>query len=96
MALASDYNPGSSPSGDMRMVLSLGCIKMKMTPSEAINATTINGAAAMDLSQEVGSITPGKVANFFITPPMPSVAFFPYAYSTPLISRVFLSGREIR
>lgn len=96
VALASDYNPGSSPSGDMRMVLSLGCIKMKMTPSEAINATTINGAAAMDLSHEVGSITPGKVANFFITPPMPSVAFFPYAYSTPLISRVFLSGREIR
>lgn len=96
VALASDYNPGSSPSGDMRMVVSLGCIKMKMTPAEAINAATINGAAAMDLNREVGSIAKGKRANFFITHPMPSLAFFPYAYSTPLVSRVFLSGREVR
>ncbi len=96
VALASDYNPGSSPSGDMRMVVSLGCIKMKMTPAEAINAATINGAAAMDLNREVGSIANGKRANFFITPPMPSLAFFPYAYSTPLVSRVFLSGQEVR
>lgn len=94
VALASDYNPGSSPSGNMRMVLSLASIRMRMTPAEAINAATLNGAYAMGLSRDYGSITPGKVANFFLTDPMPSVEFFSYAYQTPLIRRVFLRGEE--
>ena len=95
VALASDYNPGSSPSGNMRMVMSLGCIKMKMTPAEAINATTINGAYAMNESRDYGSIAPGKIASFYLTKPMSSLDFFPYAYATPLISRVWLKGREV-
>ena len=94
VALASDYNPGSSPSGNMRMVVSLASIRMKMTPAEALNAATLNGAYAMGLSREYGSVTSGKVANFFITKPMPSVEFFSYAYTTPLIRRVFLKGNE--
>ena len=94
VALASDYNPGSSPSGNMRMVMSLGSIRMRMTPTEALNAATINGAAAMGISHDFGSITVGTVANFFITKPMPSPEFFVYAYSTPLISRTFLRGEE--
>lgn len=92
VAIASDYNPGSSPSGNMRMVVALASIRMKMTPAEAIHAATINGAYAMGLSDRFGSITPGKVANFFITKRMPSVEFFSYAYQTPLIERVFLRG----
>lgn len=95
VALASDYNPGSSPSGNMKMVLSLACIKMKMTPSEAIHAATLNGAAAMGLSRDHGSISCGKRADFFLTRPIPSVEFMPYAYSTPLVRRVFLGGREV-
>ncbi len=95
VALASDYNPGSSPSGDMRMVVALACTQMHLTPSEALTAATQNGAAAMGLGQEYGSIAAGKVANFFITRPIPSVAFIPYAYTTPLIERVFLNGREV-
>ncbi len=96
VAIASDYNPGSTPSGNMRFVLSLACIRMKMTPEEAINAATINGAYAMGVSRDYGSIAEGKVANFFITKPMPSVAYLPYAYTSPLISRVFLRGEEFR
>lgn len=92
VALASDYNPGSSPSGNMRMVMSLGCIKLKLTPEESLNAVTINGAAAMDSAADYGSITPGKAANFFITEPIPSLAFIPYAYATPIIRTVFLAG----
>ena len=95
VALASDYNPGSSPSGNMRMVMSLGCIKMKLTPDEAINATTINGAYAMGESENYGSIAPGKIANFYITAPMPSIDFYPYAYETPLIKEVYLKGETI-
>lgn len=95
VALASDYNPGSSPSGNMRMVMSLGCIKMKMTPAEAINATTLNGAFAMDCSADYGSIAPGKVANFYLTRPMPSLDFYPYAYATPVIRKVYLKGKEV-
>ncbi len=94
VALASDYNPGSSPSGNMRMVVSLASIRMKMTPAEALNAATLNSAYAMGLSDEYGSITRGKAANFFLTDPMPSVEFFSYAYQTPLIRRVFLCGGE--
>lgn len=95
VALASDYNPGSSPSGNMKTVVSLACIRMRMTPAEAINAATLNSAYAMGLSRDFGSITVGKVANFFLTKPMPSVAFFPYAYTTPVIRRVFLRGQEV-
>lgn len=94
VALASDYNPGSSPSGNMRMVVSLASIRMRMTPAEALHAATLNGAYAMGLSGDHGSISPGKVANFFVTTPMPSFEFFTYAYQTPLISRVFLRGEE--
>lgn len=94
VALASDYNPGSSPSGDMRMVMALAATQMRMTPNEALNAATINGAYAMRLSRSYGSIVRGKVANFFLTKPMSSPEFFVYAYTTPLISRVFLRGEE--
>ena len=95
LALASDYNPGSSPSGNMRMVCSLASIRLRMTPREALCAATLNGAYAMGLSRDFGSITPGKVANFFLTRPLPSVEFFTYAYQTPLIERVFLRGEEL-
>ena len=96
VATASDYNPGSTPSGDMKFVVSLACIKMRLLPAEAINAATINTAAAMDLSKDYGSIAKGKVANFFITEPIPSVDFIPYSYTTPIIARTFLQGQEAR
>ena len=96
VALASDYNPGSSPSGNMRMVCSLASIRLRMTPREALCAATLNGAYAMGLSRDFGSITPGKAANFFLTRPLPSVEFFTYAYQTPLIEKVFLRGEEYR
>lgn len=95
IALASDYNPGSSPSGDMKMVMSLGCIKMKLTPAEALNAVTLNGAYAMDLSDRIGSIACGKLASFFLTVPIPSLDYFPYAYTSPLIAEVYLKGRRV-
>ncbi len=95
VALASDYNPGSSPSGNMRMVCSLASIRLRMTPREALCAATLNGAYAMGLNRDFGSITPGKAANFFLTRPLPSVEFFTYAYQTPLIERVFLRGEEL-
>ena len=95
VALASDYNPGSSPSGNMRMVCSLASIRLRMTPREALCAATLNGAYAMGLSRDFGSITPGKAANFFLTRPLPSVEFFTYAYQTPLIEKVFLRGEEL-
>ena len=95
VAIASDYNPGSTPSGDMKFVVSLACIKMRLLPAEAINAATLNSACAMGLSSEYGSIDVGKVANFFITEPVPSIDFIPYAYTTPVVSRVFLAGKEV-
>lgn len=95
VALASDYNPGSSPSGDMRFVWSLGCIKMRLTPEEALDAVTINGARAMDEARKYGSIEPGKVANFIITVPVPSLAYIPYAHHTPFISALYLNGVRI-
>ncbi|MBS5613803.1 MAG: imidazolonepropionase [Prevotella buccalis] len=94
LAVASDYNPGSTPSGDMKFVISLACIKMRLLPAEAINAGTMNSAYAMGLSKDYGSITKGKVANFYITKPIPSVDFIPYAYTTPLVDRIFLQGEE--
>ena len=96
VALASDYNPGSSPSGNMRFVTSLASIRMRLTPTEALWAATLNGAAAMGLSDNYGSITVGKVANFFITKPLSSFEFFTYAYNTPLIERVVLAGKVIK
>jgi imidazolonepropionase len=95
VALASDYNPGSSPSGNMQFVLSLACIKMKMTPEEAINAATLNGAAAMELSQNYGSIQRGKIANLLITKEIPSIHFLPYAFGSQLVESVILKGKKI-
>ncbi len=95
LALASDYNPGSTPSGDMKFVLSLACIKMRLTPEEAINAATLNSASAMGLANECGSISQGKCANVIITQPIPSIDFIPYAYTSPLISLVILNGNVV-
>ena len=92
LALASDYNPGSTPSGNMNFVSSLGCIQLKMTPEEVINATTINTAYAMGLSDSLGSIAVGKKANLFITKPMPSYAFLPYAFGHNHIETIILNG----
>jgi imidazolonepropionase len=95
LAIASDYNPGSAPSGNMPLMLSLACIKMKMTPEEAINAATLNTAHALELGATHGSITVGKAANVFITHPMPSLAFMPYAFGTPLVDTVILNGAKV-
>ncbi len=95
LALATDYNPGSAPCGKMAFMLSLACIRMKMTPEEAINAATINTAYAMDLSASHGSITKGKMANVFITKEIPSYAFIPYAFGSDVIDQVILNGRII-
>ncbi len=95
IALASDYNPGSSPSGNMNFVVALSCIQMKMLPQEAINAATINGAFAMELQNEVGSITIGKKANLIFTKPIPSLAYLPYAFGNNLIDKVMIAGEFI-
>ncbi len=92
IALASDYNPGSSPSGNMNMVISMSCIQMKMLPEEAINAATINGAYAMELQDEVGSITIGKKANLIFTKPISSLAYLPYAFGSNCIDKVMING----
>lgn len=93
VAVASDYNPGSTPSGDMKFVMSLACIKLRLLPNEAFNAATINGAYAMGQSRDYGSIAKGKVANFYITNPIPSLDFIPYAYTTPIVNKVVLGGK---
>jgi len=95
VALASDYNPGSSPSGNMKLVMSLGCIRLRMLPEEVINAVTINSAYAMGLSETHGSIARGKVANVFITKEIPSYEFMPYAFGSNLIETVILKGKII-
>lgn len=92
LALASDYNPGSSPSGDMRFVMALGCIKMKLTPIEALAAVTLNGAYALELSSETGSITRGKRADLLLSLPGWSLTRLAYNYTTPFLRQVFLSG----
>jgi imidazolonepropionase len=92
LAIASDYNPGSAPSGNMQLMISLACIKMKMTPEEAINAATINTALALELEKTHGSITKGKVANVFITKPISSIAYLPYAFGTNCVETVILKG----
>jgi imidazolonepropionase len=95
LAIATDYNPGSTPSGNMNFVVATACIKMRMTPEEAINAATINGAYAMGISDTHGSITIGKRANFIITKPIPSYYQLPYAFGSNLIDTVFLEGKII-
>ena len=95
VAIASDYNPGSTPSGDMKFAVSLACIKMRLQPAEALNAATLNGAYAMGLSSDYGSIAVGKVANFVVTKPIPSLAFIPYAYTTPIVQAHYLAGKRV-
>jgi imidazolonepropionase len=96
LALASDYNPGSSPSGNMKLVMSLGCIRLKMLPEEVINAVTVNSAYAMGISDTHGSVAKGKVANVFITKEIPSYEFMPYAFGSNLIDTVILKGKIIK
>ena len=95
LAVASDYNPGSTPSGDMKFVVSLACIKMRLLPAEALNAATLNSACAMGISNDYGSITRGKVANLLITEPIPSIDYIPYAYTQPIIKKVLLNGEPV-
>ena len=95
IALASDYNPGSSPSGDMRFVMAMGCIRMRLTPVQALNACTLNAAYAMGISDQVGSITRGKRANLIITQPMHSLTIIPYHYNSPFIRHHILAGNLI-
>jgi imidazolonepropionase len=95
VALASDYNPGSSPSGNMNMVVSMACIQMRMLPQEAINAATINGAYAMELENEAGSISINKKANLIFTKPIPSLAYLPYFFGNNLIDKVMINGEFI-
>jgi len=95
VALASDYNPGSSPSGNMKFIMSLGCIKLRMLPEEVINAVTINSAYAMGISDTHGSIARGKVANVFITKKIPSYEYMPYAFGSNLIETVILKGKIV-
>ncbi len=95
IALASDYNPGSSPSGNMNLVVAMSCIQMRMLPEEAINAATINGAYAMELQNETGSITVGKKANLIFTKPIPSLAYLPYAFGTNLVDKVMVGGEMV-
>ncbi|MCK9423189.1 MAG: imidazolonepropionase [Bacteroidales bacterium] len=96
VAMASDYNPGSSPSGNMQFILSMACIRYKMLPAEAIHAVTINGAYAMGLSDEYGSIARGKKANLFITCPIPTMEFMPYAYGSNKVDTVILNGNIVQ
>ena len=95
VAMAGDYNPGSCPSGNMQFVLSMGCIKYGMIPEEAINAVTINSAYAMGVEEELGTITKGKIANFFITKPISTIEFMPYAYGSNKVERVYLRGEKV-
>ena len=96
VALSSDYNPGSSPSGDMRFVMALACIRMRLTPTEALNAITLNSAYAMGISDITGSITPGKRADLLLTHPGWTLTKIPYTYQTPFIRQVFLNGQEVK
>ena len=93
LALASDYNPGSSPSGDMRFVMALGCIRMRLTPAQSFNACTLNSAYAMGVAEDLGSVTVGKLANLIVTKPVPSLAYIPYCHQTPFICKVLLRGQ---
>ena len=92
--MASDFNPGSSPSGNMQTIVTFACVNYRMTPQEAFNATTINSAYAMDLSKTHGSIARGKIANFYITKEIPSLEYMPYYYGINKVDKVFLNGKE--
>ncbi|MCR5114685.1 MAG: imidazolonepropionase [Bacteroidales bacterium] len=94
IAMAGDFNPGSCPSGNMQFVLSMGCIKYGLLPEEAINAVTLNSAYAMDVEEVLGTITVGKIANFFITKPIPTIEFMPYAYGSNKVETLYLRGRR--
>jgi imidazolonepropionase len=94
VSLASDYNPGSSPSGNMFFVMSLACVQMKMLPEEVLNAATINASYAMELNGTHGSITPGKEASFIITEPIPSYTYLLYSFGRPCISEVYIKGKK--
>ena len=96
VALATDFNPGSAPSSNMALATSLGCIKMKMTPAEAINAATLNGSAAMEISETHGTVTPGKSANVIITEPSEHLSYLPYSFGEPAIDGVILEGKVIK
>lgn len=96
LAMASDFNPGSSPSGNMQLILSMGCIMFRLLPNEAINACTLNSAYAMGISDKLGSITKGKVANVNITKPIPTIEFMPYYYGSNKIEKVILNGEVVR
>ena len=95
VTLASDYNPGFSPSGNMNFVVALSCIQMKMLPEEAINAATINGACAMEIQKKYGSISTGKKANLIFTKPIPSLAYIPYSFGNNLVDRVMINESYI-
>jgi imidazolonepropionase len=95
VALASDYNPGSCPSGNMNLLATIACTQLKMTPSEAINAITINGAAAMELDQELGSIAVGKKANLIITQPMNSLDNIPYDFGNNPVKQMMIQGKFV-
>ncbi len=95
LAMASDYNPGSSPSGNMKLVMSLGCIRLRLLPAEVINAVTLNSAYAMGIEETHGSITAGKKANIFITKKIPSYEYMPYAYGSNLVEKVILNGEVV-
>jgi len=95
LAIASDYNPGSAPSGNMSFVIALACIKMKLTPEEALNAATMNTAFALELQDRLGSVTRGKLANLFVTRPIPSLAYIPYSFGATLVDKVILNGNLV-
>ena len=95
VAIATDYNPGSAPSGSMSFVIALACIKMKLTPEEAINAATMNTACALELDDKLGSVSKRKIANLFVTRPIPSLAYIPYSFGTTLVDKVILNGRLV-
>lgn len=93
LAIATDYNPGSAPSGNMPLIIALACIRMKLLPEEAVNAATVNTACALQLQHELGSIARGKLAHVFITKPIPSIAHIPYAFGSPVVDKVILNGK---
>jgi imidazolonepropionase len=95
VALASDYNPGSSPSGNINLVVAMSCIQMRMLPEEAINAATINGAYAMEVENELGSISVGKKANLIFTQPISSLPYLPYSFGSNLVDKVMIAGEVI-
>jgi imidazolonepropionase len=95
IALATDYNPGSAPSGNMNWVISQACIRMRMLPEEAINAATLNGACALQMQDQCGSIRAGKRADLIITKPIPSLAYLPYAFGESCIEQVLVAGKPL-